>query len=314
MKRKVGFTFLLVLIGILTGVCQNSVVVATAAKAVNSQGATAGVTVGQLTVGTASNASGLVSFGIWQAVSDEVSALATIPIQNIEVNDNENVDVIRLDKYFVSKEPLLYTASSSDKAVVNPVIDDSNLTLILGGAGSATVTVVATTSSGKQESLSFTVTVESTEPIYSSAKEELTALYEEAIALLGSVTSLSSALVFEYYVALDNLSKQVQQCLENDADEKKCVDLSSKMKKSIADLKSVWTPTAVAEIVDEPIVRVVERTIYMGNLNGCDVALYTIDGKRLYMCRNAMNTQITVYKAGLYVLKVGRTQRNIMIQ
>ena len=236
MKRKKFYVSIgALLFGAMVANAQNAIV-ATGSDAVGSQG-TAGISVGQIAVETAVNGSGSVLLGIQQDFSGAVSAVATNPIQNVVVEPGENADGIRLDEYFMSNEALTYTATSTDNAVARPVLNGLNLTFVLGNAGTATITVVATTAGGEQIPLSFKVIVGSDEP-----------------------------------------------------------------------------PTAVAELANAPQISVVARTIYVTNLNGCDVALYAIDGKRLYTCRNAMNTQITVPKAGVYVLMVCGKQHNIVVQ
>ena len=316
MKRKKFYVSIgALLFGAMAANAQNAIV-ATGSDAVGSQG-TAGVSVGQIAVETAVNGSGAMLLGIQQDFSGVVSAVATNPIQNVVVESGGNADGIRLDEYFMSNEALTYTATSTDNAVARPVLNGLNLTFVLGNAGTATITVVATTAGGEQIPLSFTITVENKEPVYTNAKEELTALCDEAAELLAKVKNPLDLSVREYipYTALESGSNEAREVLldknATNSDYQSHVD---KMKQLIADYKAEVLKTAISDVANAPQISVVARTIYVTNLNGCDVALYAIDGKRLYTCRNAMNTQITVPKAGVYVLMVCGTQHNIVVQ
>lgn len=317
MKRKKFYVSIgALLFGAMAANAQNAVVV-TGSDAVSSQGATAGISVGQIAVETVVNGSGSLLLGIQQDFSGAVSAVATNPIQNVVVESGGSADEISLNEYFMSNEALTYSATSSNNAVARPLLNGVNLTFVLGEAGTATITVVATTANGEQIPLSFTVQVESKEPVYHNAKEQLTALCDEAAELLARVKNPLDLSVREYipYTALESGNKEAREVLldknATNSDYESHVD---KMKQLIADFKAEVMKTAVAELTDEPHISVVARTIYVTDLNGCDVALYTIDGKRLYTCRNAMNTQITVPKAGVYVLMVGGKQHNVAVK
>ena len=72
--------------------------------------------------------------------------------------------------------------------------------------------------------------------------------------------------------------------------------------------------TAVAELSDEPRISVMGRTIYVNGMPCGECALYDIAGKRLYACRNATNTQITVPVAGVFVLMVCGEQHNVAVK
>lgn len=304
-----------VLLVAMSANAQNAIV-ATGSDAAGSQG-TAGISVGQIAVETAVNGSGSVLLGIQQDFSGAVSAVATNPIQNVVVEPGENADGIRLDEYFMSNEALTYTATSTNNAVAKPVIEGLNLTFVLGGAGTATVTVVATTAGGEQIPLSFTVTVENKEPVYTNAKEELMALCNEATELLAKIKNPLDLSVREYipYTALENANKDAREALlDNTATNSDYKELVETMKQRIADFKADVLKTAISELSDEPQISVTGRTIYVNGMPCGECALYTIAGKRLYACRNAANTQITVPVAGAYVLMVCGKQQNVLIQ
>lgn len=316
MKRKKFYVSIgALLFGAMAANAQNAIV-ATGSDAVGSQG-TAGISVGQIAVETAVNGSGSVLLGIQQDFSGAVSAVATNPIQNVVVESGGNADGIRLDEYFMSNEALTYTATSTDNAVARPVLNGLNLTFVLGNAGTATITVVATTAGGEQIPLSFTITVESKEPVYTNAKEELTALCDEAAELLAKVQNPLDLSVREYipYTALDNANKDASEALlNNTATNNDYKELVEKMKQRIADFKVEVLKTAISGLSDEPQISVTGRTIYVSGMLCGECALYNIAGKRLYACRNATNTQITVPVAGAYVLMVCGTQHNIVVK
>lgn len=207
-----------------------------AAEAVNSQGAVAGFSVGQIAIETVADASGSVTFGIRQDFSNSVSAIASNPIKNVVVGTGETIGNICLNDYFESDVPLTFTVVSSDNSVANPIVDGQNLSFELGNDGVATITVVATASSGKNVSVEFSITV-------------------------GDKTSIA----------------QISQ--EN-----------------------------------EPTVSISGHIIYVSNIQCGEVFLFDITGKRIYACRNAQNTQMTVGKAGTYVLMLCGKQQNIVIQ
>lgn len=212
---------------------------------------------------------------------------------------------------------MTYTATSTDNAVARPVLNGLNLTFVLGNAGTATITVVATTAGGEQIPLSFTITVENKEPVYTNAKEELTALCDEAAELLAKVKNPLDLSVREYipYTALESGSKDAREVLlDKTATNSDYASQVDKMKQLIADYKAEVLKTAISELSDEPQISVTGRTIYVSGMPCGECALYTIAGKRLYACRNATNTQITVPVAGAYVLMVCGTQHNIVVQ
>ena len=317
MKRKKFYVSIgALLFGAMAANAQNAVV-ATGSDAVSSQGATAGISVGQIAVETVVNGSGSLLLGIQQDFSGAVSAVATNPIQNVVVEPGENADGIRLDEYFMSNEALTYTATSTNNAVAKPVIEGLNLTFVLGNAGTATITVVATTAGGEQIPLSFTITVENKEPVYTNAKEELTALCDEAAELLAKVKNPLDLSVREYipYTALESGSKDAREVLlDKTATNSDYASQVDKMKQLIADYKAEVLKTAISGLSDEPQISVTGRTIYVSGMLCGECALYNIAGKRLYACRNATNTQITVPVAGAYVLMVCGTQHNIVVK
>ena len=88
----------------------------------------------------------------------EPVAVGTIPGGNIAVGDAFSLDV---SHYFdhPGGDPLTYTASASDDAIVFVDIQDSELEVKGVGFGTATVTVVATDQIGQTASQDFDVTV-----------------------------------------------------------------------------------------------------------------------------------------------------------
>lgn len=317
MKRKKFYVSIgALLFGAMVANAQNAVV-ATGSDAVSSQGATAGISVGQIAVETVVNGSGSLLLGIQQDFSGAVSAVATNPIQNVVVESGGSADEISLNEYFMSNEALTYSATSSNNAVARPLLNGVNLTFVLGEAGTATITVVATTANGEQIPLSFTVQVESKEPVYHNAKEQLTSLCDEAAELLAKVKNPLDLSVREYipYTALESGNKEAREVLldknATNSDYESHVD---KMKQLIADFKAEVMKTAVAELTDEPQISVMGRTIYVNGMPCGECALYDIAGKRLYACRNATNTQITVPVAGVYVLMVCGEQHNVAVK
>lgn len=68
------------------------------------------------------------------------------------------------------------------------------------------------------------------------------------------------------------------------------------------------------ETYNEPTISVVGRTIYISNMNGEPCAVYDIAGKCAYACKDMMNAMITVRVVGVYVVKIGDKQQNVVIK
>ncbi|MCQ2959901.1 MAG: Ig domain-containing protein [Bacteroidales bacterium] len=164
MKQKMYLSFGALLLGAMTVQAQSSVV-AGGCDASNPQGAAMGITVGQLAVETFSKSSGSVLLGIQQDYSVVESAVATNPIPDIEVPKDGEAGSVNLEDYFVTDSKLDYSATSTDDAIVKPLLDGMNLTFVLGKPGTVTITVVATNVKGEKTTLSFSITVEGDEDV-----------------------------------------------------------------------------------------------------------------------------------------------------
>lgn len=134
-------------------------VVATGCDSKNDQGASVGISVGQLAVETYSNSSNAVLLGIQQDFSVVDYAISTKPIPNQDVKMGDIVE-INLDEYFVSTFDFSYSVLSSDESVVRPVLAGSVLSFELLGQGTATITVTATNLKGDETPQTFEVSVD----------------------------------------------------------------------------------------------------------------------------------------------------------
>lgn len=205
MKKKVGLTFLSILFGMVTGLCQNSVVV-TGGTASNSQGYAAGISVGQPYVSSENGS----LFGMQRNYVMKISAISTNPISDVSVALDGNVGEINLNDYFTANdaEDLQYSASSSDENVVRVALNGTKLRLMLNQQGSALVTVVAKNSADEQSVLSFTVTVEPpTNPLSINAVEQ-----KMAVSVIGRNILVNNA-GGKYVAIYDMAGKCVYSCL-----------------------------------------------------------------------------------------------------
>ena len=204
MKKKVGLIFLFVLVGMATGICQNSVVV-TGGTASNSQGYVAGISVGQPYV--SSNNGSL--FGMQRNYVMKISSISSNPISDVSVALDGNIGEINLNEYFTANEAeeLRYSASSSDENVVRVALNGTLLRLTLNQQGSALVTVVAKNSADEQSVLSFIVTVDPpTNPLSINAVEQ-----KNAVSVIGS-TILVNNVEGKYVAIYDMAGKCVYSC------------------------------------------------------------------------------------------------------
>lgn len=318
MKQKMYLSFGALLLGAMTVQAQSSIV-AGGCNASSSQGAVMGITVGQLAVETFSKSSGSVLLGIQQDYSVVESAVATNPIPDIEVPKDGEAGNVNLGDYFITDSKLDYSVTSTDDAVVKPVLDGMNLTFVLGKPGTVTITVVAINEKGEKTTLSFSITVEGDEEppvVYDNPKERLVALYGKATTLLNSTTvgtNPGNYLLTEY-IALYDLNQKAQAMLTSSAGDDEITALCDKLEKAMNDYTDSQIPTAIDEIANEPMISVVGYTVYISNMNGEPCAVYGISGKCVYSCKDMQNAMVTMRTVGTYIVKIGNKQQNVVLK
>ena len=315
-KRKICLAILGLILGCAT--YAQSAFVATGGTAYNIEGATIGVSVGQLGVETVTNGSGYMYLGIQQDYS-VVEAVATKPISDIVVPINGYAGVIKLTDYFISTSTLEFTVSSSNESCVSPVLDGENLSLSLVNEGIATITVVATTPKGKDAELSFFVTVDEEDPTINFTEQKLRViqLFGEASVLLANVENPSdlSGQKLLVYDALQAAVQDAQLLFANtSAGVYEYSTEENRLISAIDDFKREMNPTAVDEFENIPQISVIERTIYISNMNGLACNIYDIAGKCVYSCKDMMTAMVSMRVAGAYVIKIGDKQYKVVLK
>ncbi|MCQ2959864.1 MAG: hypothetical protein MJ198_06725 [Bacteroidales bacterium] len=227
---------------------------------------------------------------------------------------------VNLGDYFVTDSKLDYSATSTDDAIVKPVLDGMNLTFVLGKPGTVTITVVATNVKGEKTTLSFSITVEGDEDVppivYENPKERLVALYGKATTLLNSTTVGTNPGNYSLteYIALYDLNQKAQAMLTSSAGDDEITALCDQLEKAMNDYTDSQIPTAIGEIANEPMISVVGYTVYISNMNGEPCAVYDISGKCVYSCRDMQNAMVTMRTVGTYIVKIGNKQQNVVIK